>query len=126
MNTIGERIKKIRTDADLSMDAFGKRIGVNSSSIAKLEHGVNSPAERTVKQICSVFSVNYSWLTEGEGEPYSNVGNTVLDMLVDEYNLSDLDRRIMQMYLSLTDAQREGIHAFVNGMIQSENKKKAD
>lgn len=105
METIGERIKRIRKEADLSMATFGKRIGVNSSSVAKWETGENSQSERTLKLICSEFHINYLWLTKGEGEMYSNLGETILEMLVDEYHLTDLDKKIMEMYLMLTDEQ---------------------
>lgn len=122
METIGERIKRIRKEAGLSMATFGKRIGVNSSSVAKWETGENNPSERTLKLICSEFHINYLWLTKGEGEMYSNLGETILEMLVDEYPPTDLDKKIMEMYLMLTDEQRAGIHAFVQGRIDQTKK----
>lgn len=122
METVGERIKRIRKEADLSMASFGQRIGVNPTSVNKWEKGENNPSERTLKLICSEFHVNYLWLTEGLGDVYSNVGATILEMLVDEYHLTDLDKKIMEMYLMLTDEQRAGIHAFVQGMIDQSKK----
>lgn len=122
MKTIGERIKRIRKEADLSMATFGKRIGVSSASVAKWETAQNNPSERTLKLICSEFHANYLWLTEGTGEVYANVAATILEMLVDEYHLTELDKQIMEMYLKLTDEQRAGIHAFVQGMIDQSKK----
>lgn len=121
--TIGERVRLIRNEADLSMAAFGERIGVGASSVNKWEKGENNPSERTLKLICSEFHVNYAWITEETGEIYSQVGNTLLEMLVEEYKLTDLDRSIMEMYLKLTDDQRSGIRAFVQGLIDAGAKK---
>ena len=124
MSEIGERISYIREEAGLSLSAFGDRIGIKKSSLSSLEHGINNPSERTLKMICKEFHVNYPWLVSGEGEIYSNLGGTILEMLVDEYNLCDLDRQIMEMYLVLEDDKRAGIRAFVQGLIDSNTKEK--
>lgn len=123
MEPIGNRIQRIRKEADLSMDAFGKRIGVGKSAVSMAESGKSNLSDSALKLICREFRVNYLWLTEGEGEIYSDVGTTILEMLSDEYQLDDQDKAIMEMYLALTDDQRAGIKAFVNGMVESDRKK---
>lgn len=67
---MNERMKKTRADAKLSMRAFAERIGVTSSSVAKLESGENNPSEQTIRAICKEFNVNRRWLETGEGDPY--------------------------------------------------------
>lgn len=67
---MNERMKKIRADARLSMRAFAERIGVTSSSVAKLESGENNPSEQTIRAICQEFNVSRMWLETGEGNPY--------------------------------------------------------
>ena len=67
------RIKILRTELGMSMSAFGERIGVGSSSISKIETGVNSPSEQTIRAICSEFGVRREWLETGEGEMYAPV-----------------------------------------------------
>lgn len=67
MNT---RISMIRKDSGLSMERFGKRIGITKSSVSLLESGKNSPSEQTLKLICKEFNVNYQWLTQGVGTMY--------------------------------------------------------
>lgn len=124
--SIGQRIRKVREDADLSMEKFGQRIGIARSSLSLLESGKNNPSERTLKLICSEFNVNYIWLTRGEGEMYSNVGNTILGMLAKEYHLSDLDKLILERYLMLPDEQKAGIRAFAQSLIDASNEKKRD
>lgn len=67
------RIKILRTELGMSMSAFGERVGVGSSSISKIETGVNSPSEQTIRAICSEFGVRREWLETGEGDMYAPV-----------------------------------------------------
>lgn len=62
---MNDRIRKIRKDNSLSMEKFGKRIGITRSSVCKLESGENNPSEQTIKLICKEFNVSYLWLTQG-------------------------------------------------------------
>lgn len=72
METIGERIKYIRKDKNkLTLDVFGKRVGISAASISALELGKNNPSEQTIKLICREFGVNEIWLRTGSGEPYA-------------------------------------------------------
>lgn len=67
---MNERIKKIRKDAGLTMEAFGDRIGMKKSSVCRIESGENGASDAAVKMICTVFNVDEHWLRTGEGEPY--------------------------------------------------------
>ena len=64
-----DRIRQIRTDNDLSMEEFAKRIGITRSSISKIESGENNPSERTIILICHEFGINEEWLRTGKGNP---------------------------------------------------------
>lgn len=105
--SVGERIRRIRKDAGLSLETFGEQIGITKSAVGQIERGMNNPAERTIKLICSEFRVNYDWLTQGIGEMYSTAAESIIDELVDEYHLDDLDRQIMIEYLKLPVEQRQ-------------------
>ena len=68
--TMNERIKLLRKKIlKMSMEDFGREIGITKSAISKLESGGNSPSEQTVKLICEKFNVRYEWLTTGNGDP---------------------------------------------------------
>ncbi len=120
--TVGERIKLIRNNADLSMEKFGNRIGIARSSLSLIEKGTNNPSERTLKLICNEFRVNYEWLTEEKGEMYDNIGETILDKLAEEYRLNDLDKTVLETYLALTPEEKEGIYGFVNNVIKAKKR----
>lgn len=65
---MNNRIREVRKQSGLSMQAFGDRIGVSSPSVSKIESGINNPSEQTIRAICSEFNVNRDWLVDGVGE----------------------------------------------------------
>lgn len=71
METIGERIKKIRKDNRLTQEAFAERLGMKRSSISLYELDTSAPSTGIVSLICKEFNVSEAWLRTGEGEPYT-------------------------------------------------------
>ncbi len=73
--TIYERIRELRKEhLHLSQTEFGERLGISRGSVANIE--LNTLArpdqkEPIYKLICKEFNVNYSWLIDGTGEPFS-------------------------------------------------------
>ena len=70
---MNNRLKCVREKADLSMRAFGDRIGISSAGVSKLESGANRASELTIRAICSEFGVRRDWLETGEGEMYAPI-----------------------------------------------------
>lgn len=65
---MNKRIFTVRQFSELSMRAFGERIGISGPSVARLESGENNPSEQTIRAICSEFNINRDWLVDGIGE----------------------------------------------------------
>ena len=61
---------------------------------------------------------NYDWLMDGEGEMFSDLPQTVLDELCSQYELDDLDRFIVELYVGLPKDVRDGIKARAKDLIQ--------
>lgn len=68
--TQNERVKEIRKTLGLTLEKFGERIGVTRGSISNIENGNRNLTEQMTKSICREFSVDYMWLTTGEGEMF--------------------------------------------------------
>lgn len=116
---ISERIKLLRKEEGLNQLNFGKRIGITESAICNFENGRRNPSEQTIKSICREFHVNYDWLKNGI-EP-KNIDsdkemNPLLQTLKTEYNLDDLDVKIMQIYITLSSNEREAFKSFIKKM----------
>lgn len=68
--TQGERIKDVRNSLGLTLEKFGEKLGVTKTAISRIEKGERSLTEQMTKSICREFSVDYIWLTTGEGEMF--------------------------------------------------------
>lgn len=68
--TQGERIREVRNTLGLTLEKFGERIGVTRGSMSNIENGNRNLTEQMTKSICREFSVDYMWLTTGEGEMF--------------------------------------------------------
>ena len=68
--TQNERVKEVRKTLGLTLDKFGVRLGIKKAAVSKIEKGENSLTAANIKAICREFSVDYMWLTTGEGEMF--------------------------------------------------------
>lgn len=64
-----DRIKKIRLDANMTQEEFGKAIGATRGMVTTYEKGT-LPTLSTRMLICQRFNINETWLETGEGKPY--------------------------------------------------------
>ena len=67
VKTINERVKEIRTDNNLTLEKFGKKLGVGKTAISSIEHGINGVTDQMIKSICREFDINEEWLRNGTG-----------------------------------------------------------
>lgn len=112
--TIGERIKILRKEKNLSMEDFGAVIGMGKSAVSRIENGVNGTTDQTIRSICREFGVNEHWLRTGEGEMLEQTRETVLDRLAVEYGLDPEQRAVIESFLDLTPAERDVILKYVH------------
>lgn len=115
--TIGERIKEIRHTLNITQEDFSSKIGTARNTVANYEVGRREPMEATIKSICREFNVNYDWLKDGEGEMFDPTPETLVDELSQEYNLDDLDQRIILGYLRMSETDRGVIKRYIKGLL---------
>ena len=68
--TMNERVKWLRANLGLTQTDFGSRINISQNYVWMIEKGERVPGDRTIKDICRVFSVDEVWLRTGAGEPF--------------------------------------------------------
>lgn len=107
--TQGERIKEIRKSLNLTLEKFGEKLGVGKAAISNIEKGNRNLTEQMAKSICREYNVSYDYLTEGEGEMFTDLPDTILDELCIQYGLDDIDRKIMEIYLELPPEARQAL-----------------
>ena len=79
--TQGERIREVRSALGLTLEKFGDRLGVTKVAISNIEKGNRNLTEQMTKAICREFSVDYIWLTTGEGEMFIDTDDDFLERI---------------------------------------------
>ena len=97
----------------LTLEKFGDKLGVKKNTLSALERGVNGLTDQMAKAICREYNVSYDYLIYGEGDPFDDLPQTVLDELCIQYELDDIDRQIIDLYISLPKELRDKVKAYV-------------
>lgn len=83
MSTIGDRILEVVLYTGLNKTQFGKKINLSQSMISKLCAGLATPSDRTISDICRVFTINEKWLRTGDGDMVNQQArNELIDNLI--------------------------------------------
>lgn len=105
--TQGERVQEIRKTLGLTLEAFGGKLGVKKAAISKIEKNACTVTDQMAKAICREYNVSYDYLIYGDGEMFDSLPQTILDELCAQYDLSDFDRMLIEMYVRLPKDLRE-------------------
>ncbi len=116
--TQGERVNQIRKTLDLTLEKFGEKLGVQKSSISKIEKDRVALSDQMAKSICREYNVNYDYLMYGEGEMFDDLPQTIVDELCAQYNLNDFDKALVEMYVSLPTGSRERIKEYMKQLVK--------
>lgn len=148
IRTLGGRLKLVRESYNLSMDEFGRHVGVTKGHISRLEDDATTASPELLERICQVFHVTPIWLDRAEGAvftsqeliemagygsplpimapdvpaPYADELLSVLSLTIRNYTAEDLADL-------MSDLARKPIYApdlnrRINGLIAEELKKK--
>lgn len=67
-----DRFKELREALSLTQQKFADRLDISRNFVAQIEMGNKIPSERTIKDICREFKVNYDWLVNGTGDMFQD------------------------------------------------------
>lgn len=124
--TQGERIKDVRNSLGLTLEKFGEKLGVTKTAISRIEKGERSLTEQMTKSICREFSVDYMWLTTGEGEMFDESDDDFFER-IDRIMAGENESRknMIKTLLYASDADIEAFDRLVDYYIslRADNKK---
>ena len=119
MKPENKRAKQVREELGLSQKAFAERMGLSRDVISNIEYDRTDLKEYVAKAICREYKVNYLWLVEGKGEPYSSVPDSLFDEIQKEYDLNSDDVLILKEYSELDRTQRNRLKKYIQSMIET-------
>ncbi len=67
-NSIGIRIKTIRTQKGLTQTKFADELCVSRPFISNVERNINIPSKSLIKLISITFNINEDWIKTGVGD----------------------------------------------------------
>lgn len=119
--TIGQRINVVRKKLNLTLEKFGEKIGISKVSVRAIEKGINNPSEQTIKLICSVYNVDYAWLTQGIGEDiFISIPESKIDQIMENYGLTEKERPLVRGYLEAPEEVRQQVADYLNSIVERE------
>lgn len=126
--TQNERVKEIRKTLGLTLEKFGERIGVTRGSMSNIENGNRNLTEQMTKSICREFSVDYMWLTTGEGEMFIDTDDDFIER-IDRIMAGEDEARknIFKFMLELSDDDIAALDRLMKKAIEfTQNNKEKD
>lgn len=76
MSTIGERVRAIREEENLTQKEFADSLGVTQAQISAIERNISNPSLTLVKLICRLYAASEEWILAGEERQYPSDGET--------------------------------------------------
>jgi len=119
MGNVNSRIKEVREEKGYSQERLAQEIGLKRNTITLIENNKRNPSERTKRDICKLFKLNYLWLDEGRGGKFSETPEEIFDEVRKEYDLDEEDISILKDYAGLQKGQRKRLKAYIKALINT-------
>lgn len=110
---IHERLKQLRDELNLTTRAFGAAINMSGGAITNMEKGTRNITERTIRDICREYNVNFDWLIHGVEPMFEDVTS--------DLDIDDEVKQLAQQYSLLSDSDRELVKRMIDSLAQKSN-----
>lgn len=67
---INDRLRMVRKELGLTMEAMGEQISTSQGHISAMEKGTRALSGRTINLVCMRFNVRKDWLMTGTGKMF--------------------------------------------------------
>ncbi len=95
---IGEKIKKLRQEKNVSQAALGKAVGVHEKHISRYERGISRPSMETLRKMAGFFGVSIDFLVSEDISAIDNPNrdNELFDYFEEANRLGEEDKNIIK------------------------------
>jgi transcriptional regulator with XRE-family HTH domain len=107
---MNERLKQIRKELGMSQTKFVEGTGISATAVGLFETGkTKKMSDSTMGALCDKHGINMGWLKHGTEPKFSDsVKNEI-----GNYILTNLEKKIIEMYLEIPPEKRESINRFI-------------
>ena len=124
-SSINERIKRVRSEANMTLVEFGKKIGLTKSTVSRMEQNGYAVIPQNVQLICTAFNISEKWLTEGKGDMYTSDEEAILDKLAGMYDLSESQMIFAKQWLQLPATAKDAVVDYIVSVASALQEKKS-
>lgn len=131
--TEGERVKIIRDSRDMTMEEFGKSLGITKAAVSNIEKAKRNVTDQMRILICKTYNINKTWLLTGEGKMSTDfpendeIASLVYNLLgPDKTSFQHLIIEIMRTYRKLTPASQQVIDGYISDLVKNLKTEKGD
>lgn len=109
----GQILKELRKSKGLNQSFFAEMLGISLTAYQKYEHGTAEPNFDNLSKLADFYDVTTDYLLGREtGDPET------IDKLVGEFNMSALEKEILDNYLSLPKDMRSDLMEFLQKSVK--------
>lgn len=115
-----DRFKELRKALSMTQQDFADHIEMSRNFVAQIEMGLKLPSDRTIRDICRMFKVNYEWLAEGKGDMFiqnkrkSEIADFVGSVLNGEADSFKI--RLVEILATLDESEWEKLQKLANAL----------
>lgn len=109
METIGDRLKKVRVDKNFNQSDFADALDIGQGAISANELGTRAVSKRTIKAVCREFGVREEWLLSGEGEMYVKQEEDIVYELATKYGMTRSQAIFFKLLLNSSQQEVDAI-----------------
>lgn len=119
-----DRIKQLRNQLNLTMEAFGSRVGVTRAAVSNIENGRSNPSEQLIRSICREFRVSEDWLRNGIGPMMHEIDedqefqDVIAEISISDTKRADRIRRILRAYWAMSEDEKNAIDKLVDSLAE--------
>lgn len=125
IKAIGEKIKQYRKLKGLTQEELAKNSGLSTMSIRRYESGERIAPQETLLKIAKALGVHLrdladnSWLEEIDQQlGPEKLAALRAEVSSDEHELSEIDQKIIDLFLKLDDPARSALLGYANRLVE--------
>jgi len=118
--TIGERIRQLRKELNITQSDLGSKIGLKQAAIGLYENNQRTVTDRCIADICREFLVNEKWLRDGIGEPFIEPTIFSLDEYAKSHDLRESEINLIRGFMDLDRNTRNALYDMFNKAFANE------
>ena len=124
---MNNRIKTIRTTANLTQQEFADKLGIKRGTIANYELGRNEPIDAVIRMICQEFGISEKWLRTGEGDmriPMSR-DEEIADMVGKALSGdNEFKKSVIRMICTRSESELDALEKMLTQLVEDTQKNK--